>query len=52
MESWATPVKVAAVVAAMVLPFIAGLGVVIWSKLRARSRRRGGADQRPPTRPR
>jgi hypothetical protein len=46
MESWATPAKAAAIIAAVLLPFIAGLAVVVWSRLRAHRRGKGGATSR------
>lgn len=40
MSSFASPLQIAAVVAAVAWPFAAGLGVVLWSKGRAAARAR------------
>jgi hypothetical protein len=36
MQDWPTPIRAALTVAAAAAPFVAGLGVVLWSKARAR----------------
>jgi hypothetical protein len=36
MQDWPTPIAAALTVAAVAGPFVAGLGVVLWSKARAR----------------
>lgn len=40
MGSLGSPLQIAAVVGAMALPFAAGLGVVLWSKVRAAAKAR------------
>jgi hypothetical protein len=35
MEDWPMPLKAALTVAAVAWPFVAGLGIVLWSKARA-----------------
>jgi hypothetical protein len=37
MSSFASPLQVALIAAAVAWPFVAGLGVVLWSKSRARA---------------
>jgi hypothetical protein len=44
MSSFASPLEIAAVVAAAGGPLAAGLGVVLWSKLRAAGRTRQQAE--------
>lgn len=43
MSSFAPPLQIAAVVAAVAWPFAAGLGVVLWSKARAAAKARRAA---------
>lgn len=43
MSSFASPLQIAAVAAAVAWPFAAGLGVVLWSKARAAARARRDA---------
>jgi hypothetical protein len=39
MQDWPTPIEAALTVAAVAGPFLAGLGVVLWSKARAQTDR-------------